>query len=83
MIASFPRGIAPSPGWLIVDWKPWEVPGLNLKMAPYVEGTERPKTEADYSRLVGGSFNKQGDFSVRVDLASVKAINLGSHLLES
>lgn len=54
-----------------------------MKMAPYVEGTERPKTEADYSRLVGGSFNKQGDFSVRVDLASVKAINLGSHLLES
>lgn len=54
-----------------------------MKLVPYMEGTERPKTEADYTRLVGGSFNKQGDFNVRLVLVSVRGINLGSHLLES
>ena len=35
-----------------------ELPGCNLNMEN-VEGRERSKKEADHSKLVGGSFNKQ------------------------
>lgn len=34
---------------------------LGLETGPVHEGEERLKTEADHSRLVGGSFNKQGN----------------------
>ena len=32
----------------------------SVSPCPYTEGKERPKKEADHSRLVGGRFNKQG-----------------------
>ena len=41
---------------------------LILKLAPYMEGRERLKKESEHSRLVGGSFNKQGNFLTRLIL---------------
>lgn len=35
-----------------------------------MEDRERPKKEADHSRLVGGRFNKQGNLEVRLVLGS-------------
>ena len=39
---------------------------------PYAEGRESLKKEADYSRLVGGSFNKQGILHMRLVLGGPK-----------
>ena len=39
-----------------------DLPGWNLKPAPYSEGRKRPKGEVDGSRLIGGAFNKQENF---------------------
>ena len=37
-----------------------------------MEGKERPKKEADRSRLVGGRFNKQGNLHMRLVLGHFK-----------
>ena len=39
---------------------------------PYTEGKERPKKEAGHSRFVGGRFNNQGNFCLRLVLGSCK-----------
>lgn len=44
----------------------------------YTKGKERPKKEADHSRLLGGSFNKQGNLLMRLVLGGQK-INRCSH----
>ena len=51
-----------------VDSQPWEFPGWNLKLGLYTEG----KKEADYPRLVGGSFNKHGNLHTRLALGGHK-----------
>ena len=43
-----------------------ESPRWNLKLAPYKEGKERPKKEADHSTFLGGSFNKQRNLRMRL-----------------
>lgn len=35
--------------------------GLVCKLTPYIKDRQRPKTEADHFRLVGGSFDKKGN----------------------
>lgn len=40
----------------------WELLRYNLKPVPKAEGKERLKKKADHSRLVGGKFNKQGNY---------------------
>ena len=49
-----------------------EFPEWNLKLPPhstaYIEGKERPKKEADQSRLVSGQFKKQGNIHARLIL---------------
>lgn len=42
------------------------------KVAPYIGGKERPKKEADGSRLGGGKFHKQGNLYGRLVLGSCK-----------
>lgn len=34
----------------------------SLKLVPHIESREKPKKEADHSRLVGGNFNKKGTY---------------------
>ena len=43
---------------------------------PYVEGKERLKKEADYSRLVGGSFNKPGKSLQGLSWAAARHVHL-------
>lgn len=43
---------------------------LAHKLAPVHESMERPKIEADCSRLVGGRFNKQENLHTRLVLDS-------------
>ena len=45
---------------------------------PYTEGKERPKKEADHSRLVGGRFNKQGNLHMWLVLASIRWVDLSA-----
>lgn len=45
-----------------------------MKLAPGTEGKERQKKKADKSRLVGGSFNKQGNLYTRY--STMKSITL-------
>lgn len=44
----------------------------------YEEGRERPKKEADHSRLVGDNFNKQENLHIRLVLSGFK-ISRSSH----
>lgn len=44
-----------------------------MKLTPYIEGKDKPKRKADYSRLVGGSFNKQGHLHSRLVLGGYKS----------
>ena len=53
-----------SPGWLTNCWF--------IKWTPYAESRERPKKEADHSRLVDGKFNKQGSLHTRLVLGNCK-----------
>ena len=41
-------------------------PGEIQNWPPYKKGKERPQKEADYSRLVDGTFNKQGNLHRRL-----------------
>ena len=49
----------------------------------YMEGKKRPKKEADYTRLVGGRFSKQGDLFTRLVLGGHRQVDLRTCLPDS
>ena len=58
---------------LHICWsKTSEIPGWNVKLAPIYKGKEKPKEEADHSRLVGGRFNKQRNSHTKCVLSNHK-----------
>lgn len=48
------------------------VQGEIWNLPPYMEGKEKPKKEADHSRLVGDSVNKQENLRMRFVLSGCK-----------
>ena len=56
----------------------YEFLGCDLKLSPYTEGKEKPKKDADHSRLVGSSFYKQGNLHTRLVL-SIHQMNRSLH----
>lgn len=60
--------LLPSPGWLRSHWfKTSRIYKVKSATSPHMDGKEKPKKEANHSKLVGGRFNKQEN------------LNLGSH----
>ena len=49
---------------------------LFCKLAPYTEGKDRPKKETGHCKLVGGSFNKQGNILRRLVLGICKTCTI-------
>lgn len=54
---------------------------LVYKLSPVHEGQKQTKKEAEHARLVGGNFNNQGNFPIRLVLGGCKMIR--SHDLPS
>ena len=54
-------------------------PCLMWNRSLYLEGRERRKKKADHSRLVGGSFNTQGNLHTRLVLVSARQVDLCTH----
>ena len=68
MEASFPRPTS------LVSWMDYQFWFTNWPS--YMKGKEKPKREADHSRLVDGGFNKQGNLTYRLILSSHKTKDL-------
>lgn len=64
-----------------VGSKPWLFPEWNLKVAPiHKKDKDRPKREANHSKMGGGRFNKQRNLHMRVVLgAQNKQISTHAH----
>lgn len=58
---------------------PFTMLGTSLKLVPYAESKQRPKEEADPSRLVGGRFNKWGNLHTRLERPQDQQISAPAH----
>lgn len=50
--------------------------GLVCKLTPYIKDRQRPKTEADHFRLVGGSFDKKGNLLKGLSWMATRQVDL-------
>lgn len=66
--------------WICFSIQPYT---LVYKLTPIQEGKETAKKEADHSRLVGSSFNKQENLQTRLVLGGHERVDLVIHLPES
>lgn len=59
---------------VFVGLKLWELPGGNLKLAPYKEDRDKPKKEPEHSRLIGSKFYKLWNLHTMLVLGGHKRI---------